>query len=257
MKKNIVNIIFYISGAFFITYYLILTASLGPINFSIYLFLGGILLCICGFVNQIFSRNKLYKKIVKIVRPLFIIGITVFIVTEISIIFFSLQNNMDRADYTIILGAGIRGEIMTDTLRKRVNKAIEYSESNDDYGYIVASGGQGPGESISEAEAIKRHLNNNSVVNVLKEEKSTDTYENLLFSKEIIEKHSGKAISELNIKIITSDFHLFRSKMLCAKLGYKNVSFCGSPVLKILYPNYYIREFVGFYKMLVFDILLK
>jgi uncharacterized SAM-binding protein YcdF (DUF218 family) len=257
VKKNLVNIVFYIFGIFLISYFFILTASLGPINFSKYLLLGGIILCLIGLANQVFYKNKFYIKLVKIIKPLIIIGLIIFALTELVIIGFSFQKNMDEADYTIILGAGIRGETMTDTLRRRVDKAIDYTKLNDDYGYIVVSGGQGPGESITEAEAMKRYLVEHNVVNVLKEEKSTDTYENLLFSKEIIEKHSGKSIEELKIKIITSDFHMLRSKMLSIKLGYKDVNFCGSSYYAILIPNYYVREFVGFYKMLVFDVLLR
>lgn len=257
MKKNLINLLYYFFGIFFIAYYFILTASLGPINFSKNLLLGGILLCLIGIANQVFNKNNFYKKVVKVMKPLIIFGLIVFAITEIAIVGFSFQKNMDRVDYTIVLGAGIRGEIMTDTLKRRVDKAIEYKELNDDYGYIVVSGGQGAGESITEAEAMKRYLVKNNVNNVLMEENSTDTYENLLFSKEVIEKHSGKPINELKIKIITSDFHLLRSKMLCMKLGYKDVSFCGSSYYTILIPNYYIREFVGFYKMLVFDVLLR
>lgn len=257
MKKNLINIIFYIIGIFLISYFFILTASLGQINFSIYLLLGGIVLCLIGLANQVFYKKKFYIKLVKLMKPLIIIGLIVFTITELVIIGFSLQKNMDKVDYTIILGAGIRGEIMTDTLRRRVDKAIEYTELINDYGYIVVSGGQGPGESITEAEAMKRYLFEHNVNNVIKEEKSTDTYENLLFSKEIIEKHSGKSIDQLKIKIITSDFHLLRSKMLSVKLGYKDVNFCGSSYYAILIPNYYVREFVGFYKMLVFDVLLR
>ncbi len=251
------NILFYVFGVFFIIYYFTLTSAMGPITFSKYLLLGGIFLCIFGFMNKNLCKNNTYKKIIKVVKPLFFIGITIFIITELAIVGFSFQKNMDRADYTIVLGAGLRGEAMTITLKQRVDTAIEYAKLNDDYGYIVVSGGQGQGESIT--EAMRRHLENNSVENenILREEHSTDTYENLEFSKQIIEKHSGKSIDELNVKVITSGFHLLRSKMLCNELGYENVTFCASPIMPIFIPNYYIREFVGFYKMLVFDIILK
>ena len=259
MKRNIINLLFYAFGVFFIIYYFTLTSAMGPITFSKYLLLGGILLCIFGFINQTLYKNVIYKKIIKVIKPLFLIGLTVFIITELAIIGFSLQKNMDKADYTIVLGAGIRGEIMTVTLKQRVDTAIEYADTNEDYGYIVVTGGQGPGESITEAEAMKRYLVKNGIddEHVIKEEYATDTYENLEFSKEIIEKHSGKKIDELNIKVITSGFHLLRSKILCNELGYKNVTYCASPIWTIFIPNYYIREFIGFYKMLVFDILLK
>lgn len=257
VKNKLINSLYYIFGIFFILYFIILTASLGPINFSKYLLLGGILLCLIATANIVFNNNKYYLKLVKLMKPLIIIGLIIFTITELVIIGFSLQKNMEKSDYTIVLGAGIRGEVMTDTLRRRVDKTIEYTGLNSDYGYVVVSGGQGAGESITEAEAMKRYLVEHNVINVLKEEKSTDTYENLLYSKEIIEKHSGKSISELRVKIISSDFHLLRSKMLSKKLGYKDVNLCGSSYYAILIPNYYVREFVGFYKMLVFDVLLK
>lgn len=259
MKRNIINILFYSFGVFFIIYYFTLTAAMGPITFSKYLLLGGIFLCIFGFINQTLYKNEVYKKIIKVIKPLFIIGLTIFVLTELAIIGFSFQKNMDKADYTIVLGAGIRGETMTVTLKQRVDATIEYANLNENYGYIVVTGGQGPGESITEAEAMKRHLVKNRIEDkrVLKEEHATDTYENLEFSKEIIEKHSGKKIEELNIKVITSGFHLLRSRMLCNELGYKNVTYCSSPIWAIFIPTYYIREFIGFYKMLVFDILLK
>lgn len=257
MRRNIINFLFYITGTFFIIYYFALTSVMGAITFSKYLLLGGVFLCIFGFANQKLYKNQVYNKIIRIIKPLFIIGLSVFILTEIAILGFSFQKNMDESDYTIVLGAGIRGETMTLTLKQRVDTAIDYAISNYNYGYIVVTGGQGQGEDITEAEAMKRYLIKNKVKNVIKEEHSTDTYENLEFSKQIIEKHSGKSIDELNIKIITSGFHLLRSKMLCAELGYKNVTYCASPIHPIFIPNYYIREFIGFYKMLVFDILLK
>ncbi len=259
MKKNIINILFYAFGVFFIIYYFTLTAAMGSITFSKYLLLGGIFLCIFGFINQTLYKNEVYKKIIKVIKPLFIVGLTIFVLTELAIIGFSFQKNIDKADYTIVLGAGIRGETMTVTLKQRVDAAIEYANLNEDYGYIVVTGGQGPGESITEAEAMKRHLVKNGIEDerVIKEEHATDTYENLEFSKEIIEKHSGKKIDELNIKVITSGFHLLRSKMLCNELGYKKVTYCASQIWAIFIPTYYIREFIGFYKMLVFDILLK
>lgn len=259
MKKNIISILSLIIGMFFIIYYFALTSTMGPINFSKFLLLGGFLLCIYSFVHKALCENKVYKKIMKIIKPIFFIGLFIFISTEALLFGFSFNKNMDKADYTIVLGAGLRGEIMTITLKQRVDTALEYINSNEDSGYIVVSGGQGPGESITEAEAMKRYLVNNEVGDdiVLKEEQSTSTYENLEFSKKIIEEHSGKSIEDLNIKIITSGFHLFRSKMLCNSLGFGDVTFCASPIRLILAPNYYIREFIGFYKVLVFDIIFK
>ena len=67
-----------------------------------------------------------------------------------------------------MLGAGIKGERVTLTLANRLNKAIEYHNANPE-SIIIVSGGQGRGEAISEAFAMKRYL----VAHNIDEAKST------------------------------------------------------------------------------------
>lgn len=259
MKKKIAYTLLYSFGIFFIVYYFVLKSVMGIIAFSKYLLFGGIILCLCPLIDQFYSKNKVYKIFLRILKPLFFIGLIVFVITEIFIVGYSVQNNMKKSDYTIVLGAGLRGSKLSITLTQRVNKALEYINQGDDTGYLVVSGGQGVGEDITEAEGMKRFFIDNGIDSerIIKEENSTDTYQNLQFSKELIERHSGKSIEELNIKIVSSGFHLARAKLLCNALGFKNVTLCGSEINPIFIPTYYIREFIGFYKMLVFDIILR
>lgn len=55
---------------------------------------------------------------------------------------------------------------------------------------IVVSGGMGDSENISEAEAMYRWLTDKGIdeSRIYKEEKSTDTDENIRFSKEVIKE---------------------------------------------------------------------
>lgn len=96
-------------------------------------------------------------------------------------------------DFIIIHGAGLRdGEYVTPLIKQRIDKAIDaYIISRNPDIKIIASGGQGPDEKISEAKAMANYIASNTEVpmsRVLLEEKSTTTYENLLFSKEIGEE---------------------------------------------------------------------
>ena len=75
---------------------------------------------------------------------------------------------------------------------------------------FVLSGGQGPDENITEAEAMKRFFVGNGIQEdrLILETESTTTYENLLFSKELL------PASVQSVTIITSDYHIARTRKL-------------------------------------------
>lgn len=115
----------------------------------------------------------------------------------------------ENADYLIILGARVKGTVPSLALQYRIDHAAMYLKENPNT-IAIASGGKGPGEDISEAESIKRELILQGIEEsrIILEDKSTDTYENIRFSKKIIPE---KAESGL---IVTNDFHIYRAKMI-------------------------------------------
>ena len=96
-------------------------------------------------------------------------------------------------DYLIILGCGIRKDgTPSPLLRGRVDRALAFAkkqkeETGKDL-IFVTSGGQGPDEVVSESESMKRYLLTQGVPaeRILEENRSTDTRENMRFSKELI-----------------------------------------------------------------------
>lgn len=149
----------------------------------------------------------------------------------------------------IVLGAGIKGEYVSQLLAFRLLKAVEYIESNPE-AVIVVSGGQGPDESISEALAMERYLIRRGVPaeRIIKEEESTSTYENLLFSKEILDnrfKGSYKTV------VITNDFHIFRAVGIAGKLGLNTTHFHAKTYWSGI-PVNYTRECLALVKFWIF-----
>ena len=71
------------------------------------------------------------------------------------------------------------------------------------------------------------------------EEQSTDTSENLVFSRRLIPDDAE------NIGLVTNNFHIFRALATARGLGWDNVH--GVPVATTLFsmPHYLMREFVG------------
>ncbi len=221
----------------------------------------GILFIAALFIIYHFMKDKLKKKktlfkTLKVIVSLVII----FIINIEGFIIAYPKKNKDNSDYILILGAGlVNGKNPSLVLKGRLDAALE---SINDYGntsYIVVSGGQGNDEKISEAEAMKNYLINHGIEEerIIMEDKSTSTNENFKFSKEKIEEHSKKDIDELNIKIITTDFHSFRSSILAKNAGYKNITSYSSPTKWYMAPVLYLREAFALIKSIIFDLFIN
>ncbi len=92
---------------------------------------------------------------------------------------------------------------------------------------ILITGGQGfnPTNPYSEAELLKRFLVMTGMpeVDILIEEKSVNTRENALFTKEFLEKNG--IATDQEFVLITSAFHMPRSKKCFDKVGLKTIPF--------------------------------
>lgn len=140
-----------------------------------------------------------------------LIGLLILISRE----FYSTVNNYAQIDYAIVLGAGLEKDQVSERLKRRLDTAYEALKDNDIP--IIVSGGKGEGELISEAEAMKAYLSNLGMEEkrILLEDKSTSTYENLKLSSKLLTDKGNR------ILIITSDYHMFRAKMIGKRLGWK------------------------------------
>ena len=108
--------------------------------------------------------------------------------------------------------------------------------------YIIPSGGKGTDEIMPEGEAIKNYLISIGLPDdiILPETNSKNTYENISFSKKIMD--AGK--KPYNVVISTTNYHVFRSGMLATAQGL-NVSGIGSKTKWYFWPNAQVREFIG------------
>ena len=70
---------------------------------------------------------------------------------------------------------------------------------------------------------------------ILVESQSTDTNENLDNAKGMIEANSGMSLSDLKVKIISSDYHCFRAKMIAKRHGYTQVTAYGAGTLSLIH----------------------
>jgi uncharacterized SAM-binding protein YcdF (DUF218 family) len=141
-----------------------------------------------------------------------------------------------RSDYAIVLGAGIRGEQLSLQLLERLTEALGYLARYPDSTAIL-SGGQGAGETISEAEAMFRWLTDHGIEadRLVLEDKSTSTLENIRFSKALIP--GGATVS-----VITNGYHARRAAEIAAAEGLDARVAAAASRSAFIGLNYMIRE---------------
>ncbi len=148
-------------------------------------------------------------------------------------------------DYIIILGCQIRKDgTLPPLLRGRVDKAIEFrnkqlKKANKDLVFIP-SGGKGKDEITSEAEAMKKYLLEKGIPkkNIIIEDKSTNTYENINYSNKLIKKKDAK------VAFSTTNYHVLRAGLIATSQGLV-IDGIGSKTKAYFWINAFIREFVG------------
>lgn len=225
------------------------------VSFSRFFLALGALFIVAGLVTIFIQDKYLYYKsglVLKLIRGMFIFLMATFILIESLIVFNGTKRDTAKVDYVVVLGAGLWGDIPSLTLRQRLDQSLELLKKDPDT-KIVLSGGMGPGETISEAEGMRRYLIEKGVDEklLLMEDKSTSTKENLQFTRKLLDKVDGR--EDIKIKIVTSDFHMFRAKLLGKRYGFR-VYGDPSPIHPLLIPAYYSREYFAVIKSLIFDL---
>ncbi|WP_373897880.1 YdcF family protein [Haloimpatiens sp. FM7315] len=256
MRKNmsILGILYAILGILSFGYFFILSTFAVKISFSkFWILLGSIFL----FVSYLKIKNidilSNFKGVKKFMKFIVIAAILGFIVVEIPIVYNGVKSYSGKSDYIIVLGAGLRGKTMSPALYERVKKALEYSRKNPET-KIIVSGGKGAGESVSEAFAMKEYFVENGVNEsiIIEENKSTNTYENLLFSRKKLEEIEKKNIEDLRISVVTNNFHVYRAKFLGKRLGLK-LQGIPAEIMPAIKLNFYVREALAVLKSAIFD----
>lgn len=181
------------------------------------------------------------------------LGLVCFLSIELLLI---RRGGMDSAalpvDAVIVLGAGVNGETPSAALWSRIRAAADYLEEHPGVP-VVLSGGQGPGEDISEAEAMGRALREEAEDNpLLLEDQSRNTAENFRNSKALLEANGVNTETAL-IAVVTNDFHCFRAHMIAQKNGLQTIDVPAELPWWWLTANYYIREAFAVVKTAILD----
>ena len=162
-------------------------------------------------------------------------------------------------DYVIVLGSGlIGGDKVSRLLADRIDRGIAIYQKSMSSCKIIVSGGQGKDETISEAEAMKQYLVEHDIPehDVIMEDESKNTMENLANSKAIIQSRKGRQ----HTAVVTSNYHIFRA-MIYAKRINLPCTGIGARTAFYYWPGAMIREYIAlvkyFFWLFLFGYLLS
>lgn len=173
-----------------------------------------------------------------------VLCVIVLVPISINMIKYANYKSKNGSNTVVVLGCKVNEDKPSKFLYNRCKVAYDYLSENEN-SVAILSGGQGADEGISEALCMKNVLTQMGVDEnrLIMEDKSTTTEENLEFSKEIIKNEN----LDDNILVVTNEFHEYRAKLICDKIGLNFHSKCSHSSF-YTFLTFYTREIFAIIK---------
>lgn len=152
------------------------------------------------------------------------------------------------ADYALLLGYALKDGQAQPELVRRMELALDWLEETQDIPLVV-SGGDVDGDGITEAQVMVRWLEAHGadMDRIRPEPEASDTRENLLFSRRLMETEGRETDTVL---ILTSDYHQTRARFLALRTGQQPLGLgCETPFSDHLIAA--VREVYSFLKAIL------
>lgn len=156
------------------------------------------------------------RRIVILSGVLFGIPVILYLSLALYVASFTHPPLSGTADAALVLGAkAYKGETYNPCLVSRVTTAATLIEHHT-VKTILVSGGNDNEDQVNEAETMKKILlaHGVSAAVIFEEKAATSTYENFVFSKEIM-RHTGIH----SVVVVTEPFHIARARLIARSLG--------------------------------------
>lgn len=204
------------------------------------------------YERRVLGDGTQFQRIAGRILPIFISGALCFL----ECLFFGMSfcavasarhKPTPDQDFVIIPGCAIRQDgTLFPLLQGRVDRARELADLQTQKTgkpmIFVPSGGQGADECMSEAAAMKQYLTEQGIPEeqIRTEDRSSNTRENMAFSKDVIFADREKA----KVAFTTTNYHVFRTGVCATDAGLRAEG-TGSKTRWYFWPNAFVREFIA------------
>ena len=159
--------------------------------------------------------RALARRVYKLILALFVLVLLIGGGMAVDIWRFAGESSKAKADAAVVLGAAVIGSRPTPVLQERLRHAKTLFKSGQ-VEKIVVTGGLSPEDDLTEAQASKNWLVAAGVPaeDVLLEDQSRTTIQNLAFAKPVLEQ--GRIGSVL---VVSDPLHMRRAMMIAGRMG--------------------------------------
>lgn len=226
---------------------MLLLAGIALLVIPIHMAMTGVVLVLLGLVTGLWAlryeqAGSRMRTLLSILVILAAAGV-VTLMTVMSLISDAGETdwkNAKKADYAVVLGAGIdENGNPSRIMRNRLQTTMEFLKENP-HAMVILSGGRGADEPISEAKSMFDALVDMGADprRLILEEESSNTLENFQNSIQLMPPGERKK----PLVVITSEFHQRRARYIAEGLGLETIPVSGHTDLWFYRVNYTLRE---------------
>ena len=157
------------------------------------------------------------KKIVRVVTVLLSGAVLAVGVVAFRIYTYRNASPDVEADAAVVLGAAVWGTEVSPVLRERINHALDLYRAGK-VKKLIFTGGRGDGGGLAESDAAREYAISRGVsaADILAEEKSHTTYENILYAKEVADAQGLR-----KVLIVSDPLHMKRAVEMAIDVGFE------------------------------------
>ncbi|WP_195270561.1 YdcF family protein [Eubacterium sp. 1001713B170207_170306_E7] len=198
--------------------------------------------------------NDVLSVVMLLVNTILLYLLVMFSNFILSSFIYGIYRPLLRQDYIIVLGSGlVDGRTVTPLLAGRIDRALKVYRRQADKRkkppMLIMSGGKGGDEQVAEGDAMKQYALEQGIPedHVLVEDQSKNTFENMLFSRQLIQSREPD-MKHLRILFATSNYHVFRAGIYARKAHLKAQGI-GAKTKFYFWYNALLREYVAILAM--------
>lgn len=155
------------------------------------------------------------RRAAKILRLVVSVVVIAILVTAVRIYTYGSASSDLQADAAVVLGAAVWTQQVSPVFRERINHAMDLYRRGRVH-KIIFTGGQGNRNEPTEAAAARAYAISNGIParDILIEQRSHTTFENLVYAKQLADEHGLK-----QVLIVSDPMHMRRAIAMAQDVG--------------------------------------